>query len=133
MGKTVITGSLLACLTLGATAAPAEARIEHVSRGEFNRVTNGMTAVAITNLFGIPGKMTSQGGGYQNRVFPGWKSGDGERYTVSIGFQIGPDSKWHVIGRAVYLPSDCYECQEAALRLGPAHAALGTPPDARAA
>jgi hypothetical protein len=108
MGRAWVAGMALACIGI---SAPAGAAMEHVSHSEFNRATNGMTAIAITNLFGIPGKMTYQGTGYQTRVFPGWKSGDGERYRVEVDFRIGPDSKWHVSSKSAYLPDDtCGDC-----------------------
>ena len=85
--------------------------VEHVTRSEFNHAVPGMTAVQITLLFDIPGKMTSQGGGYQSREFLGWKSGDGERYVVDVGFQIGVDSRWHLTNKFVHLPYSGYDRQ----------------------
>src|SRR5262245_51530040 len=79
--------------------------VEHVTRSEFNHALPGMTAIQITWLFDIPGKMTYQGGGYQTRQFLGWKSGDGERYVVEVDFRIGPDARWHVANKWAHLPS----------------------------
>ena len=101
--------AVAAPLTLAAASAQADAGsrrgyVEHVTRSEFNQAVPGMTAVQITRLFDIPGKMTYQGGGYQNREFWGWKSGDGERYLVEVSFRIGADSRWHLTSKSAYLP-----------------------------
>ena len=93
-------------LSAGASAASVQDTPNTVSRSEFNRAVNGMTALAITGLFDVPGKMISQGGGYQTRQFIGWKSGDGERYRVQISFRIGKDQRWHMTYKRAFLPSE---------------------------
>lgn len=87
-----------------APAAQANHTPNTVSRGEFNQARPGMTAVDVTILFDVPGKMISQGDGYQTRRFLGWRSGDGQRYRVEVTFRIGNDERWHLSSKRAYLP-----------------------------